>query len=324
MATDSSARPRQISEDGERPETQTHSSAPPARRAPAGKLRLPRGRPLRAAMLSAFAGVLRGARRAARGSAEDPVRAVHEYRKALRRARAVVALLSPSLGRPAARGLTGHLKAAFRVTNAFRDADILLKTLRGVPPEPDEDLPRHAIEVALELERRRTQAETAETLSRGVRGLAALPAAMEIVLDPALSVHDVERGLARSRRRERRTLARALETGRDEDVHEWRKRVKELRYQLELLASTGSRELRRREKDLGRLAQDLGDVTDLFVLKREIGRREHEGEIPPASGLAERLRRLSTERSRELLSLGSQLFEEDPKTFARQVLAERG
>ena len=289
-----------------------------------GTLRLPRRRPLRQAILTSFSRCLGVARRCARRAADDPVLAVHEYRKALRRARAVVALLSPALGKPATRGVVAHLQAAFRMTNAFRDADILLQTLRSVPVVPEDDLARHAIEVALEFEQRRTRMETAETLAHGIRRLSALPAALDVVLDPGFSVRELERGLARSRKRERRAFGRARETRRDEDLHEWRKRVKELRYQVELLASTGSPELKKREKALGQLAQDLGNVTDLIVLRREIERREADGTVPPAHGMTERIRRLSTERSRELLERGAGLFEGDPKRFAEQVLGERG
>jgi CHAD domain-containing protein len=323
MATDFPLPPEALADSSE-PGAEAARREPPRRPIRSGKLRLPRRRPLREGMRTAFSRALLAARRAAGRCDEDPVAAVHEYRKALRRARAVVALLSPSLGRPAAQGLARHLKAAFRATNAFRDADILLQTLRRFPAEPEDDLARHAIEVAFELERRRSRLETVETLSGSLRALSGLPSALEVVLEPDYSVQDLERGLTRGRRRERQALTRARETGKEEDLHDWRKRVKELRYQLELLASTGSAELKKREKDLGKLAQELGDVTDLIVLRREIARREQEGAVPPAGSLEERMRQISAQQSGNLLDRGAALFEQDPKHFARQVLAERG
>jgi CHAD domain-containing protein len=147
---------------------------------------------------------------------------------------------------------------------------------------------------------------------------------MEVTLPSDFSAKDLERGLARSRRRERRALEQARETGSDEDLHEWRKRIKELRYQVELFASTGSRELKKREKALGELAQRLGDVTDAIVLAREILRREKDGSVPPAHALLERIRASAKTASRGLLEDGAGLFEKDPKAFARQVIAERG
>jgi CHAD domain-containing protein len=324
MASDRSSRPERTLGAVEESLETVPAARPAKRPSLGGKLRLPRRRPLREGVLTAFARVLGAARRSARRAGDDPVAAVHVYRKSLRRARAVVSLLSSALGKPATKGLAGHLQRAFRATNAFRDADILLQTLHSVPVAPEDDLARHAIEVALELEQRRSLAETSETLARGLRALAALPAAMEVVLDPRFSAQDLERGLTRSRRRERRALERARETGSDDDLHEWRKRVKELRYQLELFASTGSLELKKREKALAELAQDLGDVTDLIVLKSEIARRQKEGTVPPAPALIDRMARLTALRSGEILERGARLFEDDPKLFARQVIGERG
>jgi len=298
--------------------------APGKRRALGGKLRLPRRRPLREGVQKSFSRMVSVARRSAHTAAEDPVAAVHEFRKSIRRGRAVVALLSPTLGRKAAARLVGRMREAFAVTSAFRDADILLETLESVPPVPEDDLARHAIQVALELEQRRTRAETTETLARGLAALAPLPSALDVVLDPGFSVHDLERGLQRSRRRERRSLDRARDSRTPEDVHEWRKRVKELRYQVELLASAGSRELKKREKKLADLAQELGAVTDLTVLAREVERRQRDGGVPPAPQLVARIRALAASRSNELVERGAALFESDPKAFARQVLAERG
>jgi len=308
-------------------EEPARSGDPPAskRRRPApGRLRLTGRRPLRAGVLGAFSRILGAARRLARTAEHDPVAAVHEYRKSLRRARALVALLAPCLGKPAALGLRRRLQAAFRATNALRDADVLLETLRAVPPDAEDDLARHAIEVALELEQGRTRKETSETLEGALQFLGGLPAALEVLLKPQFSTRDLERGLTRSRQRERRALEQAMKTRSDEDLHEWRKRVKELRYQVELLASKGGGEIKRREKSLGRLAQDLGAVTDLIVLAREIGEREREGTVPASPALKERIRELAAKRSGPLLELGAKLFEGDAKLFARQVLGERG
>ncbi len=324
MATERPTRPESILASEAAPAGREPALARPRRSFPRGKLRLPGRRPLREGVLTAFYRILAAARRAARTAGEDPVAAVHEYRKCLRRARALVALLSPRLGKAGARGLKRHVQTAFRATNALRDADVLLATLRSVPTAAEDDLARHAIEVAFELEQGRTRRETSETMAVGLRSLVPLPAALEVTLDPAFSAHDLERGLARSRLRERRARERARQTRSDEDLHEWRKRVKELRYQIELLASTGSGEIKKREKALAELAQTLGGVTDLIVLAREIAAREKEGTVPPAPALLARIRDLAAERSRKILDVGSRLFEGDPKLFARQVIGERG
>jgi len=290
-------------------------------RTPRRRLVLRRGVALRQAVLDAFARILARARAAAREAASDPETAVHDYRKSIRRARAIVSLLRPALGRTASGGLTRELRQAFQATGPIRDGAILLSTLRSIPSEDPE---RAAVVKALQAEPEDSGEPARAALAAGVRTLAPLPSTLRVILPATFSVADLERGLARSFRRAHRALANAASSGLETDFHEWRKRVKELRYQVELLASTGSRELARREKALATLAEELGRVTDLIVLAAEIGRRQQGGSLPDAPRLLGDIHQSIRERSRELLDRGQQLFAEPPKDFARQVLAERG
>src|SRR5262249_48343570 len=102
-------------------------------RRPARRLSLPRRRSLRDGVIGAFVRVLRFASSQARRAAIDPVVAVHEFRKSTRRARAVVDLISPALGRRASAAIDRRLREAFRRTGPLRDADILMQTLRSLP-----------------------------------------------------------------------------------------------------------------------------------------------------------------------------------------------
>jgi CHAD domain-containing protein len=287
------------------------------------KLRLRRGIPLREAVLGAFRRILSTARRIASAAASNPVEAVHEYRKCVRRARAIVALLRPALGRAAARGLSDHLRSAFRETSVLRDSDVLFGTLSGIAGD-DAELFVEAAEFAARMEKQKDGADAVKVLRRSAVQLQPLTAAMEVVLPPAFSTPDLERGLARSYRRTRQALEHAVETRVPSDFHEWRKREKELRYQLELLASGASRLLRHREKALGDLAQELGAVTDLNVLCRELETAPASSDAGNAGKLVERVRALSRQRADELLTRGSELFRDSPRDFALQVLAERG
>jgi len=300
--------------------------ARPARRLPAGRLRLPRGRPLREAVLAAFRRALVHARRAARSAGADPVHAVHEYRKSLRRSRAVVALLSPALGRRGARGLRDRLQAAFAATGPLRDASVLRAALDALRTEAaDEESARGILRDAFDEEERRSCREAAAALARGLPGLRTLPAALEVLLEGGFSARDLERGLLRLRRRERRAYHRSLDTRDLAAVHEWRKRVKELRYAIELLASTGTPPLKSREKRLAEFARDLGAVTDATVLSRELTRRIDGGEAPAgAEALRSRADSYAAGRAEELLTRGATLFEDQARDFARRVVGERG
>jgi CHAD domain-containing protein len=282
---------------------------------------MPRGVPLREGLLVAFSRILGHARSCARRALEEPEEAVHEFRKSVRRARALVSLVRPGLGKGAAAGIAAELRRAFAETGPLRDADILLTTLRSVPAE---DPHRAAVEETLERERRRDGAEAAAALKTGSKILQPLPGALRVTLPRDFAMDDLARGIARGYRRSQDALSRAAETRLLIDLHEWRKRVKELRYEIELLASSGSSESRHREKKLSALAEELGRVTDLVVLLAALGEREKAGAIPRAAALLEAIRADIGSSSQNLIARGEELFAEPPASFARQVLAERG
>jgi CHAD domain-containing protein len=282
---------------------------------------MPRGVPLREGLLVAFARIVGHARSCARRAAEEPEEAVHEFRKSVRRARALVSLVRPSLGNGAARGIGAELRHAFAETGPLRDADILLTTLRSVPAE---DPHRAAIEETLERERLSDGAGAGAALKRGGKVLQPLPGALRVTLPRDFAMDDLARGIARGYRRSQDALQRASETRLLIDLHEWRKRVKELRYEIELLASSGSPESRNREKKLSALAEELGRVTDLVVLLAALGDREKAGAIPHATALLEAIRANIGTSSQSLIGRGEELFAESSASFARQVLAERG
>lgn len=261
---------------------------------------------------------MRSARRCALEAREDPRTAVHEYRKSIRRARSVVALLRPALGRKATDGLVEELRHALRETSALRDDDVLAATLSGVAGD-DPALFVEAAELAARMGDHAGRRPVPEEVLKGTLPiLRRLAPTLEVVLPRGYSTPDLEQGLARTYRRMHQTLERAVHSKDDADFHQWRKRVKELRYQLELLASIGSPQLKAREKVLGELARELGEVTDLAVMCRRVQGEHGEGR------LLERARALLRERADLLLERGRVGFTQAPGTFALEVLAERG
>lgn len=295
---------------------------PRPKRVSSQKLVLSRVRSLREGMISAFDRALAATRRAARAASSDPVVAVHEYRKSIRRARALIELLGPALGPSAARGVTRELRDAFRGTGTLRDTDVLLETLgtldeSGAWTEIRAILVRGAAEVA-------DAAETTRLLRDGATRLRKLPAVLSVILESDYGPRRLEAGLTRLARRTREALDRADRSGELEDFHRWRKRVKEIRYVIELLASTGSRALKDRERRLADLARDLGSVTDLVILRQEIVRRSTREEIPEPAALLRAIDEKVYSSAAELRGRARELLSETPKGFARAVLAQRG
>lgn len=274
---------------------------------PSAKLQLPPGRDPHATLIEAFAGVIAFAEAQHALAAEDPVRAVHQARKSLRRARTMLRLLRPTLDDAVWRGLHGRLRAAMEPTSALRDGDVLGDTLALLTDETDDRKLARSADKALAL----LEAQRAGAADRS----AAAPAKAAATVDkhssdgPAphavaraqhilqVAVHDAaqvaeelhralpadvaprapHRGLRERYKAARRALdgvARpdAVVLACLDPVHDVRKRIKELRYGLELLVdepgiSTGARAARRQaHKEAATLSTDYGALADLGAL----------------------------------------------------------
>ena len=164
------------------------------RRSPGGnRLTMRRGVPLRDAVLGGFSRIVAYARSAARRVSADPIESVHDFRKSVRRARAVVSLLRPSLGKTATAGVTQELRRVFGPTGALRDTHIRADTLRDFPPD---DPARDEILRALEEEAAGESAPAGKVLDAGSRILQPLPRVLEVTLPRAYAMDDLARGVA--------------------------------------------------------------------------------------------------------------------------------
>ena len=288
--------------------------------------------------------------------------AVHETRKALKRLRALVRLLREELGESAFQRENGALRDAGRCLAGARDAEVVLATLdalierhprrlrrrggvarlRGSLLDQRERMaggtisPAAQAEVLLQLRAFRLRAQHWRLMERRGLGL-------------------VEPGLERIYRQGRRRHARVLSGrgSRSRAMHEWRKRVKDLRYAAEMLQRRGSsqgdrrvgarkrkraraqetylRKLAKRADELGEL---LGEEHDLVLLEELVrscpgsdrGASGAGTQIPPVA-LSRRTRklllRLVKRRRRELriraLQDGERLYAPTPTRFVRRV-----
>jgi CHAD domain-containing protein len=107
-----------------------------------------------------------------------------------------------------------------------------------------------------------------------------------------------------------------------EDLHEWRKQVKHLRHQLELLTPTWPKfvgELASQAEQLGEL---LGEDHDLAVLRETLAASRAAGEFD--TSLESLFRLIDKERRRlqlEAISKGELLYRDSPKRFVDRLEA---
>jgi CHAD domain-containing protein len=225
-------------------------------------------------MVRAFGAILDEAKAQAKAAVEQPATAVHDYRRAVRRAESVALLASP-LMRKAQRGwIRKAVMQARRRTRVLRDLDAVMPVI-GKLAELDLGDPTALDALKAWLEEARGEVATEELvawrLRKNVRSLAGL-AEMFVVGVHAWADYDLLiESLRESYRGSRRAWAKADASKKLDDVHAWRRAARTLRYQLELLASrsdlTASAELKAAHATFKDQVKELGQVTDLFALR---------------------------------------------------------
>jgi CHAD domain-containing protein len=272
-------------------------------------------------------------------------RTVHETRKALKRLRALLRLLEHRLGEDAYARASAALRDASRQLSDARDAEVMLNTLDGL-------IERHPRALGRRTGVRRLRARLAHERAHMERLTLGQPATRTAVINELSAFRDgiaawklperpgiglVERDLRRLYRQgvERHKLVLRGKGDQMQAMHEWRKRVKDLRYAAEMLQRRGSHKrkhadtrLRKLTKRADALGELLGEDHDLAVLAqnlragRQAGRRDtwHTPRKTRKVLLKAIARRRRTLRKRALRD-GARLYRRSPKRFINDLCA---
>ena len=287
--------------------------------------------------------------------AGPPEAAIHETRKALKRLRTMLRVLEAARGEQAVAQETAALKDVASQLSAARDAEVMLATLEGLVERHPRKLDRRGVRrLRARLTEEREQAR-AQTLGDPVRmalvvaDLSACRLRVQTWEPPGGRERDLlEPGLRELYGKGRRRYKRARDSKGDPAVamHEWRKRVKDLRYLGEMLqrrpsppalpralpgAPTGRRQRPDRESEplrkLARRADGLGELLgeehDLAVLAARVRGSHGKAAVEPRLGpktrrallkaIAKRRRKLR----RRALKQGRNLYAKPTKKFVR-------
>ena len=203
---------------------------------------------------------------------------------------------------------------------AFRDADVRRQTFEELASLSQEG-PEHfrSLGASLQASDSIRAASARDSLSAG-RQTAAEATKRFADLDlSALNGFDLMKdGLHRTYKRGRHAMRDAYCFPKDTSFHEWRKRVKDLGYQLQLIRGCWPPVLKRLQKEIEDLGDLLGREHDLTVLAETI-RKQSPG------GAVEEFLRLLDQRARELQgiarALGERIYAERPKFFIGRLRA---
>jgi CYTH domain-containing protein/CHAD domain-containing protein len=279
-------------------------------------------------------GAADGLRRVARGRVEkaaerlrDPSEgeladAIHGARKDLKKVRAVLKLLREELGRKRFKTENRRFRDAARILAESRDAEVKLQTLAELRRQGEELPPSGALawQRALEADRDRLAAARGEGAARIERARAAVEEAGAGISRWPIGSDSwklLEPGIERGYRDGRAALARVRADGSAENVHELRKRAKDLWYLLRLLAPAWPGLLEPTAEQAHELADLLGDHHDLAVLAADLNGR---ADLAHSRAAFERaIENRQAGLLEQALELAERLYAEKPKRFARRL-----
>ena len=245
----------------------------------------------------------------------DRARAVHDARTAIKRLRSALRLVRDALGEKRFRDVNAELRAAAHALARARDAVAVREALEDLAEryrelvDPDElsrlrdRLGDDDAAAAEGLDGAATDALVA--LRRARASLAEWPDERSRV--PA---GVVARGFRRAYRRGRAAFRSALRDPSAENLHAWRRRVKDLRHQAELLREIDPQAMRKLRRRTRRLSDLLGDAHDLAALCAVAD------DAPITAELAGRRRR---ELRDEAFEIGGRLYAAPPRRVARRL-----
>ena len=266
--------------------------------------------------------------------------AVHEARKSMKRLRAVLRMIRDELGEARYRRENELLRNTARLIGPVRDSAVLMATVATIRSRFASHLKRSAFEtLENNLGRRHAEArarlvEDPVALRRVVYALRSARARYRVwpaEADPretwraepaAHSFDSMRGGLLRTYRRGRKEMRMAEREPTAHNFHWWRKRVKYLRHQMELLRPMFPEVLDGYIAALDHLGDLLGEEHDLAELVALVSEQPElcadAAEVTLISALAEHRR---SELQAEALAIGHKAYAESPKAFANRLEA---
>jgi CHAD domain-containing protein len=243
---------------------------------------------------------------------------IHDARKRVKMLRALLRLIRDGPGEKIFRKENRVFRGIARSLSQRRDVEVQLKTLDKLRRQRGRAAAENDFQVLRRLLLKgRSELLTGSSIRRKTLKTE-LDAAMERVKKwpvNGLKRSDLRAGIIKSYERGRQALAMAERSRTMENLHEWRKRVKDLWHHLGLLQPLCPKILAGPVEELERLGEHLGDDHDAAMLAEAATRVK-----PRKSEMLARMieaRRVRLQRS--AFRLGRHVYAEKPGSFARYV-----
>jgi CHAD domain-containing protein len=222
------------------------------------------GAELRAKVIGEFNSAVHAARAAAATTEQGTASAVHESRKALRRARAVLSMVRGTLPKSERHAVKAALQEARRALSTIRDHSVAPETLGQLPlSDDDRDTARRILDSAAEAIP--PTPEIKQLLGEAAARAAAQAEALQAALPQTLSWADLADGIKRVYAEARRARRRGRLSKRW--FHTWRRRSKELACALDFVARQAGPRAAAIHGEIEGINALLGPAVDLIMVR---------------------------------------------------------
>lgn len=246
----------------------------------------------------------------------DPLYAVHEARKSIKKARSGARLMRKT-DKAASRRINAAGRRAAHVLEEARDADSLEQIARAAAIHCEDD----AISAVLRAEGERAhkdglRVDRERAAGQALANLDAMAGEVGKIALPDDPDSAMAKGLKRTykRMRKRYKTAKADPTG--ETLHELRKRVKDWRYHTSALKEVWPETVKKRRKKAKKTADLIGRHHDLTRLIDRLEDREG----PHVDAAVETLRARRKALEKKALKQAGKLFKYDPGELERKLI----
>ena len=219
---------------------------------------------LRARLIAEFQSSVQAAKDAAGSVDRSAEAAVHDARKALRRGRALLAMIGHALPKSERRAVQQALRDARRSLSMVRDHAVAPATAGQLELDDDDrDTAKRVLDNAAEAMPPTSEVKQllAEAATRAAAQAEALVAALPTGIEDSTLFEGIADTYAEARRARRR--AKSSKSW----FHTWRRRTKELGYQLEFLAKHAGPRASAIREEIGAVSDTLGRSVDLIMLR---------------------------------------------------------
>jgi CHAD domain-containing protein len=248
---------------------------------------------------------------------------VHEVRKNLKKLRAAMRLAIPEVGKNRHTREDRCVRRIGRLVSDLRDAQVRLQTLiqlRDETAKGPEGSPFPRIEELLSLERESFSAAFAGWQQQAIPQLERVEARLLKWPLDGLTWKQVCGAVGKIYKRGQRGLAKTINDPVPENFHAWRKRVKDLWYQLRILQPLNRVVLTEIAHDAEVLGELLGREHDLDFLWARLEKESSDEALRDELAQLEKLIRKRAKRlCTNALELGRRFYAEPAKAFAKRI-----